>query len=66
MPGPIEGSGRIGFPEIDTGTEPVVFVLTDLEGSVFQKAFGNGAVATMIRKDERSGEFVHLNQRVSR
>jgi len=61
MPGPVQGSGRIRFPEIDTGTEPIVFVLTNSEGSILQEAFRDGPVATMISKGERSGEFVHLN-----
>jgi hypothetical protein len=42
----MQGSGRIRFPEIDTGTEPIVFVLTNSEKSILQEAFRDGPVAT--------------------
>ena len=34
MPSPVQGAGRIRFPEIDTRAQPIILILTDFEGFV--------------------------------
>ena len=50
--GEFQAALRVGFPKIDAGAEPIVFVIARLKGLTFEQAFANFTVAAVITKNE--------------
>ena len=50
--GPLQTPHWIGLPEVNTGAKPIVIIVTRLERLSIQQTFSNGAVTTVVAKDE--------------
>ena len=55
-----QASAWIGFPEIDSGTEPVVIVRAFLKGFASEKPFGDGLVAPVVSENESRRQAVQF------
>ena len=55
-----ESTKRVGFPEIDSGTEPVVIVYTFLKRFAGDKPLGDGLVASVVSEHESCRQSVQF------
>ena len=54
----VETAKWVGFPEIDSGTEPVVIVVALLEGLAFKDSFANGLIASVVAENETRSQLM--------
>src|SRR5208337_3071326 len=54
----VETAKWVGFPEIDSRTEPVVIVVALLEELAFQDSFANGPIASVVTENETRSQLM--------
>ena len=50
--GKVEGARRIGFPEVDSRSEPIVLIVAGVECRSLKKALADLPIASVIAEDE--------------
>jgi hypothetical protein len=58
LAGEVEAAKRIGFPEIDSGTQPVIVVIALLERLARQDSFAYGLLASVVTENETRSELM--------
>ena len=58
LAGEVEATKRIGFPEIDPRTQPVIVVIALLERLARQNPLANGLVAAVVTENETRSELM--------
>ena len=62
LAGEIEPTKRVGFPEIDPRTQPIIIVIALLEGLARQNPFAYGLLASVVAENETRSELMQQSE----